>query len=349
MRMKLNKITIFIIFSLSLFVQIIIISYNFFTGYISVSSFGNYLFRVLIGTSFSFIFSLALIYLDIKLINILDRKFPIPSKLIPRIPVELLFIILIGILIGNFATIIVHILAPYPENLQKVIINNSLITAVINLIVVSVIEAIVWFRRTQKTKLSLEKLERENTQIKFEILKSQINPHFLFNSLNVLSSLINKDIKKAQQFIDEFSSIYRYILDVIEKPVVELRDEINFVKSYLYLQSIRFENSTIIDIKIGSSKLDFFVPPLSIQTLLENAFKHNKASTDNPLKIKIYDEENFLIVKNNLQPKINNNMAKGIGLNNLRKRYELLGANTPLFVYTNEEYIAKIPLIFNGI
>jgi LytS/YehU family sensor histidine kinase len=190
-----------------------------------------------------------------------------------------------------------------------------------------------------------EKLERENSQIRFETLKSQLNPHFLFNSLNVLSSLIKHDSDKAQYFVDEFSSVYRYTLDVIEKPVVELREEINFAKSFLYLQKIRFDNAVDMEINVDASKLNDLVPPLAIQTLLENAFKHNRASVDNPLKINIYDEDDGLVVINNLQPKIKGDDSKGVGLNNLRKRYELLGEKLPQFSFTEKEYIAKIPLI----
>jgi two-component system, LytTR family, sensor kinase len=193
---------------------------------------------------------------------------------------------------------------PYEDGLLKNIINNSLITSVLNIIIITVIEAIVWFKRSQQSLVKAEKLERENSQIRFETLKSQLNPHFLFNSLNVLSSLIKKDSDKAQNFVDEFSSVYRYTLDVIEKPVVELREELDFAKSFLFLQKIRFDNAVDMEINVDASKLNYLVPPLAVQTLLENAFKHNKATAESPLNIKIYNENDSLLVVNNLQPKI---------------------------------------------
>ena len=183
---------------------------------------------------------------------------------------------------------------PYEDGMLKNVINNSLITSVINIIIITVIEAIVWFKRSQQSLVIAEKLERENSQIRFETLKSQLNPHFLFNSLNVLSSLIKHDSDKAQNFVDEFSSVYRYTLDVIEKPVVELREELDFAKSFLFLQKIRFDNAVDMEINVDASKLNYLVPPLAVQTLLENAFKHNKASIDSPLKIKIYNEDDSL-------------------------------------------------------
>jgi len=343
--MKLNKNTILAIFFLALFVQLIIITYNYATGFIEVPNFRNYLTRLTIGTSFSFVFATILVFLDLQIINWLDKIFPLPHKLIARIPAEFVLTIIVGLIIGSLVTLIAGTFMPYNDGMLKNVINNSLITAVINIIMISVIEAIIWFKRNQASSIKTEKLERENSEIKFETLKSQLNPHFLFNSLNVLSSLIKRDTDKAQNFVDEFSSIYRYTLDVIEKPVVELQEELDFAKSFLFLQKIRFENAVDMEINVDAAKLNYLVPPLAVQTLLENTFKHNKASADNPLKIKIYNENDLLVVVNNLQPKIKGVDSKGVGLNNLRKRYELLGEHLPQFSVTEKEYIAKIPLI----
>ncbi len=343
--MKLNKYTILAIFLLAFFVQLIIITYNYVTGYIVVPDVGNYLTRLAIGTSFSFLFALILVYLDLQIINSLDKIFFLPEKLIPRIPIEFILTVLAGVIIGSSVTILAGTLMPYEDGLLKNIINNSLITSVINIILITAIEAIVWFKRSQQSLVRAEKLERENSQIRYETLKSQLNPHFLFNSLNVLSSLIKKDSDKAQNFVDEFSSVYRYTLDVIEKPVVELKEEIDFAKSFLFLQKIRFDNAVDMEINVDASKLTYLVPPLAIQTLLENAFKHNKATTDSPLKIEIHNENDSLVVINNLQPKIKGADSKGVGLSNLKKRYELLGEKLPQFSVTEKEYIANIPLI----
>jgi LytS/YehU family sensor histidine kinase len=343
--MKLNKNIILTILTLAGFIQLIIISYNYLTGYIIIPGIGNFFTRLLIGTSFSFVFALLLVFLDIQIINKLDKIFKLPEKLLPRIPSELILTVITGALIGTTVTVIADAIMPYQDGLIKNIIANSIITSVINIIMISVIEAISWFKRSQKTLLIAEKLEKENSQIRFETLKNQLNPHFLFNSLNVLSSLIKKDSDKAQNFVDEFSSVYRYALEVIEKPVVELSEELDFAKSYLFLQKIRFDNAVNMQINVNASKLNYLVPPLAVQTLLENAFKHNKASAEQPLTIKIYNEDNVLIIINNLQPKINGSDSKGVGLSNLKKRYELLGEQLPQFSVTEKEYVAKIPLI----
>ena len=343
--MKLNKNTSLSILFLAFLVQFIIITYNYATGFIEISNFVNFLIRVAIGTTFSFVFALLLVYIDLKIINGLDNVFPLPQRLIARIPAEFVFAVFTGILAGTAVTIIAGTLMPYKDGLIKNIINNSLITSVINIIIIIIIEAIVWFKRSQDSLIKAERLEKENSEIKFETLKSQLNPHFLFNSLNVLSSLIKRDTDKAQNFVDEFSSVYRYTLDVIDKPVVELREEIDYAKSFLYLQKIRFDNAVDMEIKVDASKLKYLVPSLAVQTLLENAFKHNKASVENQLKIKIYNDDNWLVVVNNLQPKIKGADSKGVGLNNLGKRYELLEEELPKYSVTEKEYIAKIHLI----
>lgn len=343
--MKLNKNTILSILLLALLVQLIIITYNYATGFIVVPNLVNYLTRLAIGTSFSFVFALMLVFLDLQLINWLDKKFPIPQKLLGRIPAEIFLSIIVGVIIGSLVTSISGTLMPYQDGLRKYLITNSLITVVINIIIVSAIEAIIWFKRSQQSLLKAEKLERENSEIKFETLKHQLNPHFLFNSLNVLSSLIKKDSDKAQNFVDEFASIYRYTLDVIEKPVVELREELDFAKSFLFLQKIRFDNAVDMQINVDASMLNYLVPPLAVQTLLENSFKHNRAMTQSPLLIKIYNQNDSLVVVNNLQPKIKGIDSKGVGLSNLNKRYELLGEILPQYSITEKEYIAKITLI----
>jgi len=343
--MKLNKTTVLIIFLTALFIQLFIITYNHYTGLINISGLVNFIIRLSIGTLFSTLFGLLLVFVDLQFINPLDKKLPLPAKLVIRIPMELLISIVLGAFVGIILTITSHLIFTYEDGLQVNLIKNGLIVAVINLLITATLEAIIWFKRNQEAKVIAQKLETENTQIRFETLKGQLNPHFLFNSLNVLSSLVGTDNDKAQQFIDEFSLIYRYTLDVIDKRIVELEEEIKFVKAYLYLQKIRFDEAFDYNITIESGKLDKFLPALSLQTVLENCFKHNKATRESPLQIKIYNEENYIFVVNNIQSKNSRIDSKKVGLSNLKKRYNLLWEIEPEFRITEKEYIAKLPLI----
>lgn len=218
------------------------------------------------------------------------------------------------------------------EELEK--INNTL-------------EQIVEKRTKELTEANTQllKVQKENIQSQFEVLKSQINPHFMFNSLNVLSGLINKDIGKAQQFIDEFSHIYRYVLETLEQPVVTLEKELDFMRSYLFLQQIRHGNDLSFSVKIPSALLKWVLPPLSLQVVLENAIKHNIVNESKPLKIDIYSEDTTLIVRNNIQPKISAVASTGLGLKNLVKRYGLISNSEPVFFVETGYYVAKLPLI----
>ena len=209
------------------------------------------------------------------------------------------------------------------------------------------LEQMVKKRTNELTEANTEllKVQKENLQSQFEVLKSQINPHFMFNSLNVLSGLISKDTGRAQQFIDEFSHIYRYVLETLEQPVVSLEKELDFTRSYLLLQQIRYGDDLSYSIRIPSDLLKWVLPPLSLQVVLENAIKHNIVNESKPLKIDIYSEDTLLIVQNNIQPKISAAATTGLGLKNLVKRYRLVSQSEPSFYVETGYYVAKLPLI----
>ena len=167
----------------------------------------------------------------------------------------------------------------------------------------------------------------------------------MFNSLNVLSGLISKDAGKAQQFIDEFSHIYRYVLETIEQPVSTLEKELDFMRSYLFLQQIRYGNDLSYAVNIPAYLLKLVLPPLSLQVVLENAIKHNIINESKPLKIEVFSKNNHLVVKNNIQPKISMGKSTGLGLKNLTKRYSMISTEEPVFSIDTNHYIAKLPLI----
>jgi LytS/YehU family sensor histidine kinase len=208
-----------------------------------------------------------------------------------------------------------------------------------------ILEAWIYFNEGKEEKELNENLRKELSEIKFEVLKNQINPHFLFNSLNVLSGLIDSDKNKAQDFIDEFSYIYRYVLETIDKPVVSLGEEIKFARSYIFLQEIRYSNSLVFNIEVSSQYLGCLMPPLSLQLILENAIKHNIVNEENPLNINVYVKNDLLIVENNIQSKISTSKSTGIGQQNLEKRYSMLTREKPKFTVGSKNYKVELPLI----
>lgn len=220
------------------------------------------------------------------------------------------------------------------------------IAIVMDILLVTVYEGIVLFRLWKDSIIRSERLEKENMVTRFEALKNQINPHFLFNSLNTLSSLIHEDVQKSEEFIDEFSTIYRYILERQDKMVSSVKEELDFARSFLHLLKIRFGDALITDIKVDQGKLNRYIPTLALQLLVENAIKHNKITKKEPLTIRIDIEEDYLVVANNYQLRAEVTTSTKVGLKNLNERYAILcDILKPEFIVSGDEYLAKIPLI----
>ncbi len=215
----------------------------------------------------------------------------------------------------------------------------------ITLIVMAIIESVYLFRAWKASLLQTEQLRSESLKSQFDSLKGQLDPHFMFNSLNVLSSLVEKDPEKSQHFIDDFARVYRYVLEVKDQMVVPLHRELQVLDSYLNLQKIRFSEGISVKRDIDSEHLEQFVPPLSLQELVSNAIKHNEASTSKPLEIHLRSEGRYIVVENNLQLRGERPASTGTGLPNLKKRYQLLTSHKPSFRIVDHRYRAEIPLI----
>jgi len=284
-------------------------------------------------------------YPNLFMIHFLNKVLPWQKKTIKRIFIQLSFSIMLALLISVAFTLFANSISHYSEDLHGVLINNALIFSAVTIFITAIFEGWLYFLKSQQAEQMAKNLQEELSQIKFEVLKSQINPHFMFNSLNVLSGLINKDTAKAQQFIDEFSHIYRYVLDTIEQPVTTLEKELDFMRSYLFLQQIRYGDDLSYSINIPADFLQLVLPPLSLQTVLENATKHNIINESQPLKIEVFNQKNNLVVKNKIQPKITIGNSTGLGLKNLTKRYAMIGTEEPVFSVETNYYIAQLPLI----
>lgn len=188
-------------------------------------------------------------------------------------------------------------------------------------------------------------LQRKQLELQLEILKSQLSPHYLFNSLNTISSLIYKDIKLAEEFIRRLAQSYHYIISSNEKMSVSLSEEIDFVRSYHYLLKVRFENNIDLDIKLREESLSTEIPPLTLQMLVENAVKHNSISTDSPLFISISESSNSkIIISNNKSGVKDEKNSFRIGLENIQKRYSYL-TKEAIEILDSEEFKVILPLI----
>ena len=218
-----------------------------------------------------------------------------------------------------------------------------------SLIITIMVSAIVHGRNFltgwKQTILEAEKLKKEQAIAQYETLKTQVNPHFLFNSLNVLTTLVHKDADVAEQFIIQLSKVYRYILESRAQEIIPLEEEMRNLEAYVFLMQIRFGSNFIFDNQLTAKTNGFKVAPLTLQMLVENALKHNEISKMYPLSISVFLADNFIVVRNNLQLKTNQNDSTGIGLSNIKSRYQFLSSE-PVSVSENDGFFTvKIPLI----
>jgi two-component sensor histidine kinase len=222
---------------------------------------------------------------------------------------------------------------------------DYVVASVFTFIVLLIIHIIYLYKGYQENKLKEQKVIAGTASAQFESLKNQIDPHFLFNSLNVLSSLIEENPDNAQRFTTSLSKIYRYVLEQKDKELVSVEEELAFAKTYMNLLKMRFENSISYELPTEFDNPEAKVVPLSLQLLLENTIKHNVASEQKPLHIKIYIENNYLIVENNLQKKEVLQDRKGVGLQNIVNRYALISERKVLVDQTETAFKVKIPIL----
>lgn len=216
---------------------------------------------------------------------------------------------------------------------------------VITLIVSLVFHTIFFYKALTEKKVKEQQIVAKTETAKYESLKSQIDPHFLFNSLNVLTSLIGENPKLAEKFTTKLSKVYRYVLEQKNKDLIELDEELHFAKTYMELLTMRFENAVSFEIPEKASDSDYKILPLSLQLLLENTIKHNVVSEENPLKVTITEENGYLVVSNNFNPKTIMENGTKIGLKNIIDRYHLITLKKVVVEKTNQNFIVKLPLL----
>ncbi|MBB6371306.1 2TM domain-containing protein [Chryseobacterium shigense] len=310
----------------------------------------NFTMTLLLSTMYSFVLGVGN-----GLINdFLNKKFPWSETTKTRAALSI-----ISIIIGNF------ILVYFCNYMNYVVIQKVATTEVFfskkygvtNWFMINIALLISAFlhaksfmeelKKTSRKEVVEQKLIATSANAQFESLKNQLDPHFLFNSLNVLSSLIDENPQQAQKFTASMSKIYRYVLEQKDKELVTVEDEIEFAKTYCELLKTRFEDS--VDFIFDVEKEDYrrYVVPLSLQLLLENCIKHNFATSSKPLVIKIFSDNDMLCIENNLQAREQMKESAGIGLANIVQRYALLTKKN-VFIEKSEDYFkVKVPILVN--
>lgn len=233
-----------------------------------------------------------------------------------------------------------------PENGRE---PNHLLSYIASLImsalVMTLYEAISFYVQLQRTVAEKAELERQNIESQLEGLRNQVNPHFLFNSLNTLIYLIPEDPEKAVRFVQQLSKVYRYVLDSRESKLIPLSEELDFLKSYIFLLKERFGENLQVEIKDLERKRDTAIVPLALQMLFENAIKHNVISTGKPLCIEVFAENGHLVVRNNLQKKNQVMDSTGIGLQNIKDRYRMLTDKEVEVIASQQYFTVALPVV----
>jgi sensor histidine kinase YesM len=300
---------------------------------------------------YDFIFSILLtiviwegnLFIDRKL----NIKFPWVQKPMRRLflqfPIGTLFSavsIYIGMSIYN------TYFCEIPENFKNTLFSSSIIIGTLFSIVLIGIEiSIQFFNQWKNSLVEIEKYKTESVKAQLQNLKNQINPHFLFNNLSVLSSLVYKDQDKAVDFINQLSKVYRYLLDNVNTELVTLEHELTFIKSYTYLLQIRFQANIIFKLDIDPIYLHNLIPPMALQMLLENAIKHNEISHQQPLTILVTVSNNQLVTSNNLQLRTNHEPSSKTGLQNIKDRYKHFSDREVEIIESETFYTVKLPLL----
>lgn len=224
-------------------------------------------------------------------------------------------------------------------------IDNMYLPLVITVVATTIGNSRKFLLEWRRSAIEAERLKSEYLASQYQSLKDQVNPHFLFNSLNTLTYLVYEDQDQAAQFIKKLSEVYRYVLDTREREVVVFREELDFARSYVFLQKIRFEESLQVHLEVPNES-SYSLPPLALQMLLENAIKHNELSEEHPLQITIFTEDDTrLVVKNNVQPKEIREASSGIGLDNIRARYAYLTEEKVVVTNDGQYFTVKLPLL----
>lgn len=304
--------------------------------------------RLLMNLQYTLLYSVCLYMANSILFIFLDRIFNDDRFSFKRL--------LIGFISSFFTSIFIIFLL---RVFEEVVINKStledflahehagnyIVATIVTFIITLVVHLGYFYRSYQENRVKQQKIIAGTASAKFESLKNQIDPHFLFNSLNVLSSLIEENPENAQKFTASLSKIYRYVLEQRDKELVSIEEELAFAKTYMNLLKMRFENSIFYELPEKVNNPEAKVVPLSLQLLLENTVKHNVVSEKKPLHIRIFERDNFLIVQNDYQKKEVLKDRQGVGLQNIISRYAILTDRKVSITQNEKEFTVALPLL----
>ncbi|HEX2868195.1 MAG TPA: histidine kinase [Ignavibacteriales bacterium] len=353
MKIKKNNLREIEILS-ALSVVMTLVYHNFLPGH-KVEFSGSYLLHFMADTLFNFIMLLITWEANLKVNSWLERRFRWEDGPIKRLSLQIGLntvhsFLLMFLIIAGYSFMLSLLL---PEAVRRSQISGAypviknLVYAFIVIFLLYQIAYITFyfFRQWSRTLVEKERLEKDNISSQLQALQAQVNPHFLFNSLSSLISLIELDKDLAVQFVQELADVYRYLLQQKSERLVKVCDELKFINSFIYLNKARHGESLKAEIDIDESYGSYLIPPNTLQILTENAIKHNIISQTKPLTIKFYNDGSDLVVENNLQKKLSQQMSTGLGLQNITDRYRLLGRKNITVEDKDAIFCVRVPMI----
>jgi LytS/YehU family sensor histidine kinase len=295
------------------------------------------------------------IWLGNRYIMIWSRtRYPLFQEVRKRLVIQSLLMLVYTLIVTNSLGFALHNYcglndpAIYPgHDTFDVILSSNSAAIVCTLAIGAIYESIYFINELRQSVEEKELLKRESLKAQLNVLKTQVNPHFLFNNLNTLCSIIPENPKQAVDFVQQLSKVYRHILEVHDEQSIPLKDELDVLRAYAFLLQTRFGDNLDITIDVPPEKFKKRIVPLSLQILMENAIKHNVVSAEKPLRVNVFAENGNLVVSNNLQKKNQVNESTGIGLDNIRNRCKLMGNGQMEVTEDGTSFTVSIPLIEN--
>ena len=304
--------------------------------------------RLKISFLYIMLYGMSLYYVNAILFMVLDSVFKNNRYAVKRLIIGFLSSFVLSLfvifLLKIFEDVIIeeNTLSAFLKNNKS---SNYIVPSIVSFVVLLGIHALYFYKAYNENRVKEQKIIAGTASAKFESLKNQIDPHFLFNSLNVLSSLIEENPENAQRFTTSLSKIYRYVLEQKDKELVSVEEELAFAKTYMNLLKMRFENSLFYEMPPTTISTEAKVVPLSLQLLLENTVKHNVVSEKRPLHIRIYVEGDYLAVQNEYQKKEVLQERQGVGLQNIINRYGIVTNRKVLIIQKEQTFTVKIPML----
>lgn len=283
-----------------------------------------------------------------RLIFILSRQkfryyYQTRQRLVFQTIAALLYTLFVSVAVVNYFCGVVFGLGNPPP-----LLTGFFIALVPTICVTMAYESVYFFQAMKANIQKTEALARANVQSQLDVLKNQLDPHFLFNSLNTLAALIEEENLPAQTYLDHLADVYRYVLVSREKNTVTVEEEMRFLDAYIYLNKVRFRDNLLVEKQLSASASHRHVASLSLQLLVENAIKHNVVSREKPLTIRIMEEDGYLSVENNLQMKTTMEQSTKVGLQNIVDRYELLTSLKVEILQGSQWFKVRLPLLGEG-